>query len=291
LKIGVEKVTATQFETLIQSLNPQAQHTIATQPQGKKQFGDQYATVVALAQQAHLHHLDQKPEFAQRLALQKQQMEAQFAFQEITQQAEVTPGEVEQYYTAHTADYDQIAVRQFVVRKKPPAPPAPPADPAHPAPTPAPATGPGLSPEDAKTRAEAIRKEVAAGTDIKKVLEDFKAPNDVMIDPETRTVRHGGMRPDMEKVAFALKDGEVSEPIDVPQALIFFQVTRHSHSELKDVGPDIEKNLRQQKVDAALADLKKSAGVWMDDQYFAAAPKPAEEPSLGAPTVKLTPKP
>ena len=283
LKVGDQQITKAEFESLIQNLTPQTQHAIATQPQGKKQFADQYALVVALSQQARLRHLDQSPEFVQKLALQKQQMEAQIAFQEITQKTKVTPEEVEQYYTAHAADYDAITVRQFVVLKKA-AEPNP--DPAHPAAS----TGPGLSPEDAKARAEAIRKEVMAGTDIKKVMEDFKSP-EVRIEPETRTVRRGGMRPEMEKVAFALKDGEISEPIDVPQALIFFQVSKHTQAEIKDVTPDIEKSLQQQKVQAALDGVKKSAGVWMDDQYFAAAPKPAEGPSLGAPVVKIPPKP
>ncbi len=168
----------------------------------------------------------------------------------------------QQYYTAHAADYDEITVRQFVIRKKAADPQA---GPGH---SPAP-TGPGLAPEDAKARAETIRKELAAGTDIKKVMDEFKAPGDVIIEAEPRKVRRGGMRPEMEKVAFALKDGEVSEPVDIPQALVFFQVTGHSHVDLKDVTPEIEKNLRQQKIDAALAEVKKSTTVWMDEQYFA----------------------
>ena len=94
-------------------------------------------------------------------------------------------------------------MRQFVVRKKVADPKT---DPAHPARSPV----QGLAPDEAKTRAEAIRKELLAGTDIKKVIEDFKAPGDIIIEAEPRTIRQGGMRPDMEKVAFGLKDGEVS---------------------------------------------------------------------------------
>ncbi len=118
LKIGDQKVTKAEFEALIQNLNPQTQKAIATQPQGKKMFGDNYAVSVALAQQAHLHHLDENPEFIERLALQKQQMEAQIAYQEIIHNAKPTPEEVKQYYTAHASEYDQIMVRQFVIRKK-----------------------------------------------------------------------------------------------------------------------------------------------------------------------------
>ena len=284
LKVGDQKFTKADIDRLILHLDPRSQQTIATQ--GKKEIGDRYALVVALSDQAHLHHLDQTPEFTQRMALEKQQMEAQFAFEEINKQAKVTPEEVQQYFTAHAADYDQITVRQFVVRKKA-AEPKP--DPAHPAPPTGPGTG--LSPEEAKTRAEAIRKEVAGGTDIKKVIEDFKAPGDIIIEGEPRAIRRGGMRPEMEKVAFALKDGEVSEPLDLPQALVFFQVTKHNQTDIKDVTPEIEKKLQQQKVNATLDGVKKSANVWMDEQYFGAPSKPAAGPTLGGPVTKIPPKP
>jgi parvulin-like peptidyl-prolyl isomerase len=281
LKVGDQQFTKADIDFLIENLPPQAQQAIAAK--GKKPLGEQYALVVMLSQQAHLHHLDQTPAFVRKLALQKEQLEAQAAFEEINQQTKVSPEELQQYYTAHAADYDEITVRQFVIRKKAAEPKA---DPAHPTAS----TSLGLSPEEAKARAEAIRKELVAGTDIKKVMEDFKAP-DVIIEAEPRTIRRGGMRPDMEKVAFALKDGEVSEPVDVPQALVFFQVTGHSHKDLKAVTPDIEKALRPPKVDAALDAVKKNANVWMDEQYFGAPPKPVEGPTLGAPVVKVPPKP
>lgn len=284
LKVGDQKFTKADFDRLIQHLDPRSQQAIATQ--GRKEIGDRYALVVALSGQAQLHHLDQTPEFTQRMALEKQQMEAQFAFEEINRQAKVTPEEVQQYFTAHAADYDQITVRQFVVRKKATEPKP---DPAHPAPPTSPGTG--LSPEEAKTRAEAIRKEVVAGTDIKKVMEDFKAPGDIIIEGEPHTIRRGGMRPEMEKVAFALKDGEVSEPMDLPQALIFFQVTKHAQTDVKDVTPEIEKKLQQQKINTTLDGVKKSANVWMDEQYFAAPTKPSAGPTLGGPVTKIPPKP
>jgi len=356
LKVGDEHFTKADIDFLIANLPPQTQQAIAAQ--GKKQLGDYYALTVMLSRQAQLHHSDQTSEFARKMAFQKQQLEAQT---EMNQQTKITPEELQQYYTVHAANYDEIMVRQIVIRKKAAEPKANVDTPAAgtPLPTvrlgwvgpgeaivrakleknpqvsalmvqaaqavfkfagsdeelsallaglvsaglkvlnfdetkpahPTAATVPGLAPEEAKARAEAIRKELVAGADIKKVTEDFKAPGDVIIEPEPRKVRRGGMRPDMEKVAFALKDGEVSEPVDVVQALVFFQVTGRSHIDLKDVMPEIEKKLRQEKADAAVAEIKKNNPVWMDEQYFAAPPKPQEGPTLGAPSVKIPPKP
>jgi hypothetical protein len=282
LKVGDQKFTKGDIDQLINNLTPQMQRSIASQ--GKKSLGDQYALVVALSHQAEAQHLDQAPEFVHKLAFQKQQLEAQAAYEELNTEAKVTPEETQQYFTTHANDYDEITVRQIVVRKKAADPKS---DPAHPAAT----TGNGLAPDEAKARAEAIRKELLAGTDIKKVTEDFKAPGDVIIDAEPRTIRHGGMRPDMEKVAFALKDGEVSEAIDVPQALVLFQVIKHTHSDLKDVTPEIEKKLRQEKVEASIDGLKKNANIWMDEEYFGSPGKPEVGPTLGAPIVKTQPKP
>jgi parvulin-like peptidyl-prolyl isomerase len=282
LKVGDRQFTKADIDLLIASLTPQMQRAVASE--GKKSLGDQYALVVALSHQAEAQHLDQAPEFVQKLTFQKQQLEAQAAYEELSAQAKVTPEEIQAYYNAHAEDYDQITVRQVIVRKK--AADAK-ADPAHPS---AP-TGPGLAPEEAKTRADAIRKELVAGTDIKKVTEDFKAPGDIIIDAEPRTVRHGGMRSDMEKVAFALKDGEVSEPVDVPQALVLFQVIKHSHSDLKDVTPEIEKKLKQEKVETSINGVKKSANIWMDEAYFGSSARLAPGPTLGAPVVKTQPKP
>ena len=282
LKVGDQQFTKADLDYLFENIAPQARQALATQ--GKKPLGDQFALMVMLSQQAHLHHLDQTPAFVHKLALQKQQMEAQAEYQEINEQAKATPEEINQYYSSHAADYDEIMVRQFVIYKRSGAAPTASGG------TTAPA-GRGLAPEEANARAEAIRKELAGGTDIKKVMEDFKAPGVVIIDPEPRKIRRTSMRPELAKVAFALKDGEISEPVDLSQALILFQVTGHTHLDVKDVTPEIEKSFHQEKVDAALATLKKKAQLWMDEQYFAAPSQPSQAPKLSPPAANTPPKP
>ena len=274
LKVGNQQFTKADIDKLIVNLDPRYQQSLATR--GKKELGDQYALLVMFAQQARLLHLDEKPDFLQRLALEKEQLEAHSYEQEIIQQAKVTPDDIQQYYTAHATDYDEAMVRHFVVRIKA-------ADQA---------AGMGLVPEEAKAKAEAIRKELAAGTDIKKVIEEFNAPaQGVNIEVEPRKIRNVPNLSAGDKAAFALKDGEVSEIQDAPQMLSFVQKTGHSQADLKDVAPEIERTVKQQKIQAAIEQLKKNTTVWMDDQYFVAAPKPPDRPTMGSPVVRTPPKP
>jgi hypothetical protein len=68
-------------------------------------------------------------------------------------------------------------------------------------------------------------------------------------------------------------------------------VIKHSHSELKDVTPEIEKKLRQEKVEASIDGVKKNANIWMDEEYFGSPKKPEAGPTMGPPAVKTQPKP
>ena len=279
LKVGDQQFTKAQIDNLITILDPRAQNTIAAK--GKKSFGDWYTLVVAFSQRAEAHHLNERPDFIARLAYQKKIMEAQAAEEEINRETKVEPVEIQKYYEEHAANYDAVTVRQILVRVKPTPPPTGPGS------TPPP-TGTGLTADEAKTRAEAIRKAILAGTDIKKVSEDFKAPGIVIIEPEPRSVRRGSMQPNIEKAAFALKDGDVSEPMEIPGGLVMVQVSAHSHMDLKAATPDIERALLPQKLEAAKTEVRREAPVWMDDQYFAPPPGAPQPPTMGKPTA---PKP
>jgi parvulin-like peptidyl-prolyl isomerase len=212
------------------------------------------------------------------LAIHRREVLARLEYEEIMRQSAVTPEETSKYYAAHHSDFEEAEVNQVVVRKK--------------------AAGakegiPGFTAEDAKTRAEEIRKALTSGEDPKKVAEKYQLPNVVRVDSKPQTVRRGQMRPDMEKAAFELKPGQVSEVFDLGGVLAFVQVVSHKMEEFKDVSPGIESTLKQQKINSALDALKKKANVWMDEGYFAPPSRPQQQGGnippvvLGAPT---TPK-
>lgn len=268
LKVGNQQYTQADMEFLIDSLSPQLQQAVARQ--GKKPLGDQYAIMSVLSQQAEKDHLDSSVAFRQQMALHRLQALAQAEYDKMADDIKVTPEEVSQYYTSHSSEFDQAEIREIIIRKKPEG---------------AKEDAPGLPAAEAKARATEIRKELEAGADAKQVAEKFNQENTVMIDSEPRTIRHGQLVAALDKAAFDLKDGAISEPMETPQALAFLQVVGHKHSEIKDVSDDIEKNLHQEKVQAALDELKKKTPIWMDEEYFK-SPSEAAPEGVSAPDSK-----
>jgi len=257
LKVGDTSITAGEIEKAIQDLTPQAQRSLVGQGQGRKPIGDEYVLLLVLSQQALANHLDATPAFKELMALNRMKILASQEYQQISQKAVVTPEETSKYFAAHQSEFDEIQVLQVVIRKKLQG---------------AKEGTPGFTEEEAKTRAEEIRKAFMAGDDPTKIADKYQVESLVRVDTHPYAVHRGSMREDMEKAAFALKPGQVTEVFDFGQALAFVKVVSHQTEDLKNVTAKIENTLRQQKITTALDTLKKNSKVWMDAAYFAAPP-------------------
>lgn len=275
LKVGNTQVTKEEIDYLIKNLRPQLQRAIAER--GRKPVGNEYAMMVLLSQKAESEHLDTSPDFQRKIKLDKLQMLAQEEYRIMEESIQISPSEISSYYNAHKSDFEQVKFREFGVMKKP-------AD--------AKAGTPGLSDTEARARLAAIRKAIEAGTDIKEVAKKFDVPRVVVVNPEPVTARRGEMPPALDKVAFALKDNQFSEPVDTAHSVVLLQVLEHQQPTEKDVSDQIENVLRQQKLQAALDDLKAKANIWMDPEYFketASSPVPAPSAPPAAPKAPAHP--
>ena len=263
LKVGDMSITQEQIERAIRNLTPQAQNSLAHQ--GRKSFGDEYVLMLVLSQEALSQHLDSTPAYQDMIALSRLKILASQEYQEILKQVAVKPEEVSTYFSGHQSEFEELQVLQVVVRQKPAG---------------AKEGTPGFTPEEAKARAEEIRKAFVAGDDPKQIADKYKMQNVVRVDTQPFAVHRGAMRGDLEKAAFELKPGGVTEVFDLGQALAFVKVVSHETEDLKSVSTRIENTLQKQKIDSALDALKKNAKVWMDDAYFAppAGPPPQAPP-------------
>ncbi|MBI1983381.1 MAG: peptidyl-prolyl cis-trans isomerase [Acidobacteria bacterium] len=265
LKAGADQVTEEDFNFVVGNLPQQVQQALATQ--GRRPIGEEYALMLLLSQQAVAHQLDSSAELRRRLAFQRIQWLAEAEVEYIESHVEITSQEITAHYAANPTSFDETQIRQVVVRKKPQG---------------AAEGTPGLSSQDAKARAEAIRAALAGGKDFKAVTEEFQKPNEVFVGVEPRPIRRGQLPPELDAAVFQLKDGELSQPLDNAQAFIIVQKLGTRRLEVKDVTEEIEGQLRRQKVEASLADLRSKAAVWMDEEYFA-APAPSVAPANQAP--------
>jgi len=272
VKAGDTSVTQSEVESLIQGLTPQAQKALATQ--GRRPLGDEYVRILVLSQEALSHHLDSSPAFKEMLVIHRREILATLAYQEIMRQSSVTPEEINSYFAAHQRDFSEAMIQEAVIRIKPEG---------------AKEGTPGLTAEEAKARAEEIRKAFISGDDPQKTAEKYRLPNVVRVDAEPIPVRRGRLPADMEKAAFELKEGQVSEVFDLGHSLVFFKVVSRRVDELKNVSSQIEDKLRKQKVDSTLEALKKKANVWIDEGYFGAPSQAAQQRAASPAVVTVSP--
>ncbi|HXM61118.1 MAG TPA: peptidyl-prolyl cis-trans isomerase [Terriglobales bacterium] len=260
LKVGNLQVTEGEFESRISDLEGQSGDAdkAGTTEKDRRKLGDDYASVLMLSQQAVAKHLDSSPEVSRQLAIARMQVLSDAEFANLMRQAQPTSEEVSQYYSAHLSDYDEVQIRRLFIWKR--------RDNSKDATV--------LSSQAVRARADQVRQAYASGTDVKKLSADLSKSGDGMLDPGPLTFTRGELSAQMEKVAFSLKEGEWTEFEDTPARLLLIQLVKHDRQQLGQVSSSIEKELQGQKMQALLDDLKKKAGIWMDEQYFGTAVAP-----------------
>ena len=254
LKVGDLKITEAQFEQYIADLEAQQGPAELT----RKKLGDNYAALLMLSQQALAHKLESSPEVQRQLAIDRTQILSNAEFAKLKAEAKPTSQQISDYYNAHLDDYDVVTLRRVFIWQKGP-------NSTH---------NSDLTPEQAEALAAAIRHAYETGSDPKKVI---KNPDNVVIDAEPISFQRGEVPAEMEKLAFAMqKPGEWKEITGQSDAVVLVQLVSRSRRTLSDMTPQIEKKLQSEKLREELDELKKQAGIWMDEGYFSSkAPIPS----------------
>jgi len=257
LKVGDVQVTKSEFESGLPQIEPEADPD--AEGKSRRKLGDDFASVLMLSQQALASHLDSSPQVSRQLAVARMQVLSDAEFASLMHQADPTTEEISKYYSDHLSEYDQVHIRRLFIWKRPGNS----------------ETGPVLSSQAAHARAGELRQAMAAGTSEKKLSQDLIKSGEGMLDAEPLTFSRGGLSPELGKVAFGLKESEWSEVQETPAAFLFIQLVKRDRRQLGQVSSSIEKDLQAQKLEALLDDMKKKAGIWLDEQYFGAAVAPA----------------
>ncbi len=270
LKVGNAQITEAEFESRIGDIEGKgdADREGASEKE-RRRLGDDYASVLMLSQLAVSSHLDATPEISRKLEIGRIQILSDAQFASLMSQAKPTSEEVSQYYSAHLHDYEEVQVRRLFIWKRGPDS----------------KNSRGLTPEVARARADAILKASAAGNDTAPLTEAFKKSDEGLLDAEPLFFPRRELSPAMEKAAFASPVGKWSQVQDTTESIILLQLVKRDHQPLGEVASFIEQRLQSEKMQAKLNELKRNAGIWMDEQYFGTATGASHEEPRSSSTV------
>lgn len=277
MKFGTTEIHQSEFEAAIQTLPPEYQ-AYATST-GKRNFAEDYVRMKLLASEGQKNGLENDPDVKKQLQLLKENTLANAQLKRIEKGVALTDAELKQAYEDKKLTFDQAKARHVLIAFKG-----------------SPALPPGkkeLTEEEAKAKAEELRKKILAGTDFAEVA---KAESDDSGSGarggDLGTFGRGQMVPEFDKAVFDTKVGEIGPVIRTQYGFHIVQVQERKASALEDVKAQLETELRQKKLQSALDAMNKTAGVTFDEKYFAPAkPQSSEATEPAKETPKTVKKP
>jgi peptidyl-prolyl cis-trans isomerase C len=270
---GTITVRKSEFEAALKTLP--AEYQSFAQGTGRKQFADDYLRMRLLASEGTKAGLQNDPEVVAQLNLMRENLVATAELKKIDSGISVSDADVQKAYADGAKDYEQVKARHILI--------APKGSPA------AQAGKKELTDDEAKAKAEDIRKQIVAGASFDELAK--KESDDIGSGArggDLGSFSHGQMVPAFEEAAFKAKVGDVTPVVKTQFGYHIIKVEAHDSAPLEQVRPTIEKNLKQTKLHAALDAMKDNAHPTYDEAYFAPPPPPA--PPVAPAPAPATPK-
>lgn len=265
LTIGSEKLTREQYEDMKAGLPQQYQGAAAQM--GDKGFATNYGQFRGLSMLGERDKLDQTPEFQSQLKFLRTELLARLAIEHLNQASQnVSDADIKTYYAAHQAEMVQAKVKGILVSLNPAQKPA-----TAPAGTPGggPAAAKSRTDEEAKARADELRKQIVGGADFATVA---KANSDHQGSAEKGgdfgTIRKSMLPANLDKIVFSLKPKEVSEPVKEGTGYYIFQVDEIKPVTMDEATATIRNKISQERMNASIETVKKEFPVVLNEAYF-----------------------
>ncbi len=254
-------VKQSEFESALKTL-PAEYQSYAMGP-GKKQFAEDYLRMKMLAQMGYKAGLQNDPAVQQQLALMKDNLVANAQLGQIDKSVTLSDEDLQKIYDANKKDYEQVKARHILIAFKG-----------------SPAAQPGkpeLTEDQAKAKAEDIKKQLVAGAKFEDLAK--KESDDTGSGAnggELGAFGHGQMVPEFETAAFAAKVGDVIGPVRTQYGYHVIKVDAHEYTPFASVKATIEKKEHQKALQAKLDAMKNDAKPVFNEAYF--PPPPAAAP-------------
>jgi peptidyl-prolyl cis-trans isomerase C len=265
---GDISIRQSEFEGALKTLPPEYQQYAAGP--GKKQFAEDYLRMKLLAFEGMKAGLDKDPEVLAQLALMRENLVAQAQLQKIEQGIAITDEELKKQYDAKKNEYEQVSARHILVAFKG---------------SPAAQEGkPELTEEQAKAKAEEIRKQLVGGASFDELAK--KESDDVGSGSrggDLGEFGRGQMVPEFENAAFTAKVGEISPVVRTQYGFHIIKVEKHDTTPFEQVKPTLERTERQARLQTKLDEIKAATKITFNDTYFGVTPAAPPAPEAQTP--------
>ena len=266
LSVGDNKMTAADFNDFVAQLPPEVQ-MMARGPQ-KRRVAEDLVKLKLLAGEAAKKGMDQTPKFKKQMELMRENALAGAFFNEVLSTL-VNDADIKKYYDEHKNQFERVTARHILI----------------------PIGGEkNLTDDQARTRAEGFKKQLDAKPDDFATIAKAESADPGSKDDggDLPPFPRGQMVKEFDEAAFSLPIDQISNPIKTRYGYHIIQVKKREIPALDDVKEDITEQLRPQKLEAMVEDLKKKNPTTLDEAFFgppttqpgpAQAGKPAAAPA------------
>lgn len=261
ITVDDHKITAAQFDNIVDSLP--AEFQAAVRGPRRREFAMNLAQLQLLADRAVKAGLDKRPDLVAQIEFERMNLLARAMLQNLEDSSAIPDAQVQAYYDAHKAEYESVTARHILISMTgTPVPSKPGQKP--------------LSDAQALAKAKSIRSRLIAGEDFAKLAKTESDDTGSGADGgDLGAFKRGMMVPPFETAAFALKPGDISEPVKSQFGYHIIQVQAHSLQSLNEVKPEIVAKLKPEAAQQAVSAMSDKASIHLSDTFFGPAPAPA----------------
>lgn len=248
------KITAGELDSFLAAMPP---NMAAAARRDRKAFVQQYAMMHRLSEMAEKATLDQKSPTREALAFNRMYLLMNAQLHEVLTTINVPAAEMVSFYNANKQRFTQVKVKAIYITFA--------ADPS------AGADGKKhLSEVDAQTKILRLRASIVAGADFVKVArENSEDPTSVAKDGDFGTLRSTDNLPDAIRAAvFALKQGEMSEPVKQPNGFYLFRAEEVSAQPLTEVHDEVANELKQAHFKQWMDEVNRGLNLKIQNETF-----------------------
>lgn len=257
--INGKKLTYGDFEKYLQAMPPQVQQNAM---RNRRQFIQQFALMQKLSEMAEKNKLDQKSPYKEAIEFNRMNILTQAQIQNASDSFPVIAEDIQKHYEAHKSEYEQVKLKVIYL--------------------PFTTTGAAgtdgkkrMTEAEAKAKAEELVKQIKDGADFVKLVKEYSGDETSKEkDGDFGTLSRSDNLPEsIRSVVFALKAGDVSEPVKQPNGFYIFRADSVTAKPLSEVHDQIVTDIKNQRLKEWLDTTTKSLDIkYENDMIFSAKP-------------------